>query len=1022
MQPPRYFNQTLSTLIERMRDMAPYYTPEWRFTPDDPDPGTALFLIFADMYLDNARRLNRVPMKNFIAFLNMLDVSQLSARPAAGYVTFRLNDGTKEPVMVKKATQLAAKATDGGKDILYETDSTVLLTNANLVDAFQVSATQDVIEHIGDRLPIGRLDVDNPVKLFEFQPGSNLQEHCFYLGHDDFFLIRGAAVIEVDLYHSLARYKQVTYGGRLANLSAVQWQYGTADGWQDFDEVSAVGNSVFLTKRTAQEIAPRDVNGITTRWIRCRIRQTMLDQVSPNKDELVIDSLQIKADYLDIAQTGGLEPDVLFFNDMQLAPAGGYPFGEFFVPYGTFYISSEEALSKRGSLITLRFNLKAIRNRRLDFEPPIEWKLIMKESDVQRPPVQDASVLTVLWEYWNGKSWVRLFDVKEYEELFYKPSEQEADEKILHFICPPDLQPTYVNGNQSYWIRARVLNVENLYANNPYYLSPWVEQVRLGYDCGTSRFPVEAALTNNNLEWVSHTADLAGGSHFFAPFYTVDSRHPALYLGFDSSPLKGPISMYVSVAQQKYTEAERPIVEWEYLRKKGDGTEWATLKVIDGTLGLIKSGTVQFVGPSDFAHGALFRQDHCWIRVVNRDDKWDRQSGGQPVPMVNGVLMNTVRVTQQESVQNETPSQLTDDDVDYWVLSKTPLVAEEVWVDETGRVTEQELAHLQEGDDSLVNAIRDPEGKLLRLWIRWQAVDHFDDSGADDRHYVINRASGKIRFGDGKQGKELPNRGPDKVHAHYKVIGGARGNVEAGQITQLRRSIAFVNGVTNWEPTGGGSDIEPLEMALRRGPQMIKHRGRAVTAEDYEWLARQAHQDIAKVKCLPNRNVNLQRESGAITLVILPRGGQQALHHFPQLKDLVEQQLLTAAPSTVAAVQNVQVIEPAYLEVSILAQLNVRDMDLVVPTEMEALDKLNRFLDPLTGNYDGQGWSIGQGLQQSVFYALLKSIRGVNYIEKLSMTVVKIEDDKRVEIPADRMTSVPHGIIVNGKHTVVVDT
>ncbi|MGZ4112102.1 MAG: putative baseplate assembly protein, partial [Tumebacillaceae bacterium] len=334
----------------------------------------------------------------------------------------------------------------------------------------------------------------------------------------------------------------------------------------------------------------------------------------------------------------------------------------------------------------------------------------------------------------------------------------------------------------------------------------------------------------------------------------------------------------------------------------------------------------------------------------------------------------------------------------------------------------QQIQDLIAADDSKINVIRDADGKILKLWTVWAAVEHFDDSGSEDRHYQINRSSGRFRFGDGKQGKMLPNRGADKVRVNYKVIAGARGNVEAREITTLRKSIAFVNSVSNPEPSGGGCDIEPLEDALRRGPQMIRHRNKAITASDFEWLARQAHQDIAKVKCLPGLNVNMERESGSILLAVLPKGGRNAMHFFPALKADVEAYLLEKAPSTIAFDGNIQVIEPAYLEVSILAHLIVRDMDLVVPTELEAVDKLNQFLNPLTGNYDGQGWNIGQQLHPSVFYALLKSIKSVNYIQKLSMSVTKMEDGVRREIPVEQMGSIPHGIVVNGKHTVVVDT
>ena len=58
----------------------------------------------------------------------------------------------------------------------------------------------------------------------------------------------------------------------------------------------------------------------------------------------------------------------------------------------------------------------------------------------------------------------------------------------------------------------------------------------------------------------------------------------------------------------------------------------------------------------------------------------------------------------------------------------------------------------------------------------------------------------------------------------------------------------------NRQPTEagrGGVDGETLEEAKRRGPLLVRTRSRAVTAEDYEVLAREAAPDIARVRCVP---------------------------------------------------------------------------------------------------------------------------------------------------------------------------
>ena len=87
-----------------------------------------------------------------------------------------------------------------------------------------------------------------------------------------------------------------------------------------------------------------------------------------------------------------------------------------------------------------------------------------------------VTVIQVAWEYWNGTTWVRLDVGKDAEKLFYYPMEQKV-RKEIHFRCPPDLQATYVNGNENRWIRARILHIENAYVAQALYLSPWMDEV-----------------------------------------------------------------------------------------------------------------------------------------------------------------------------------------------------------------------------------------------------------------------------------------------------------------------------------------------------------------------------------------------------------------------------------------------------------------------------------------------------------------------------------------------------------------
>jgi hypothetical protein len=200
----------------------------------------------------------------------------------------------------------------------------------------------------------------------------------------------------------------------------------------------------------------------------------------------------------------------------------------------------------------------------------------------------------------------------------------------------------------------------------------------------------------------------------------------------------------------------------------------------------------------------------------------------------------------------------------------------------------------------------------------------------------------------------------------------------------------------------------------------LKHNGRAVTAGDFEIMAREVSRNVARVKCLPNTNWRGERESGCITLVVLPRGGIKASLTFPALKQEVERHIYQRTSGNLLYPGKLQVIEPLYLEIEVTALLVTDSMDIMMTVETEALEKLREFLQPeLYGRYD-RGWNIGEYPHISVLYTLLKTISGVNYIENVAMTVHKLVNGERIEIDPNQLGAIAHGFIINGRHQVKV--
>ena len=156
----------------------------------------------------------------------------------------------------------------------------------------------------------------------------------------------------------------------------------------------------------------------------------------------------------------------------------------------------------------------------------------------------------------------------------------------------------------------------------------------------------------------------------------------------------------------------------------------------------------------------------------------------------------------------------------------------------------------------MTSSSRSPPAPAGRHGPRWTLLP---DRIPDDRVVMLDRTSGVLHFPpavrepDGSlrsYGAVPPAGSPIRVPS-YSTGGGPRGNVAARALSVLRSSIPFVNSVENRRAAHGGVAGETIEQAKERGPLALRTRDRAITAEDYEQLAKRAAPDIARVRCIP---------------------------------------------------------------------------------------------------------------------------------------------------------------------------
>ncbi|MCT2543552.1 MULTISPECIES: putative baseplate assembly protein [Streptomyces] len=311
-------------------------------------------------------------------------------------------------------------------------------------------------------------------------------------------------------------------------------------------------------------------------------------------------------------------------------------------------------------------------------------------------------------------------------------------------------------------------------------------------------------------------------------------------------------------------------------------------------------------------------------------------------------------------------------------------------------------------------------------WQVWTAVEHFGASAPHDRHVRIDAVSGEFAFppevrepdGTMRSYGAVPEKGAQLRIPRYRTGGGAAGNVARGAINVLRSSVPYVAGVDNREAAGGGVDGETVENAKVRAPNILRVQERAVTAGDYEAIAREAAPSLRRVRCVPA----VAGEAGAVRVLVVPdavvdQGGQL---RFEQLipSDSVLSTVTARLDERRLVGTRLLVEPPAYQGVTVVARLvtNGGDADRV---RADAIAALFGHIDPLRGGADGTGWPFGRPVQYGEIFAVLQGVRGVGLVDEVRLFPADPITGRR-GAAVDRIDVAPGALVFSHQHQVEV--
>jgi hypothetical protein len=1031
MDAPKLDGRTAADVVAQAQDLAStYLSGIWTGSADPRDPAFQLLGVFGRLMEILIERLNRMPEKNLLAFLDMVGVEASPGFPAAVPVTFLPSPKALEGGPIPAGTQVATTQTEAADAQVFETRRPIHATPARLVAAVNLLAAEDKYSVVPvPALPPRPADLSPPetTVLSPGAPGLSDLPHRLYLASTALFGRK--ETLDVTLVFTVAAGDASVING--ANLR-----------WQKLDKTTKLWVNTGATyppspagqvQVVLSSFGDNDkavIAGHEDFWVACEFVGPLTGTVLLPSISSVMGSLAPAG-----SATSAQAP-------AQMAFADAFPLdlSKPFLPFGprprygdAFYLSSSRALAPEVDVVTLTVEVKGYTQADLErvfngmglttVTTTVLWQYLATDStwkaitEFQHTLTASRGTPPIITRQIRRDG---VLTTTEDGTFFGLPGTRRS---VFSFTLPADIGSQKVQGQEGFWIRA-LLKSEDPYGRDAFIASgapltvvgstllpPVVEELDFSFTYKSQLQDVARLVTENNLRRVDHGPGTAGAypiAPFVAPWMqslgtqpAIFAGGPALYLGFDRPFGDVHISLYFRLRENFPTvdtpaEGGRPIVAWEYL---APGGAWRPLDVEDETAHLTGSGTASFLAKEDSVRVALFdgggkvlEPPLCWLRAKLASGRYERP------PVLLGIYPNTVLADNLNSFARRLVlGSGSGEKSQRLALPKAPVLGGELWVREPEAPPRAEADALREelgravsrfaGEEPAApGAIEPAEEGERQVWVRWVRVPNFLGSGPRSRHYTLNPLEGALELGDGAQGMMAPPLENNLVFRGFRTGGGETANRVAAPLAvkELKSSLPYVDKVFNVEGAVGGSDPWDKEDILSFGPQFIKNKGRAVSAEDFESMVLQRFSQVARVKSISTRApgpTGLVFKPGAVTVVVVPKSRERLPRPSGALLETIRDFVAEQALGAIAT--DIHVLGPGFTVVAVSARVRAVDPRTSSEVERRALQALDDFFHPLYGGESREGWSFGRDVQLSEVYAVLQRVDGVDYVESV---------------------------------------
>jgi predicted phage baseplate assembly protein len=354
-------------------------------------------------------------------------------------------------------------------------------------------------------------------------------------------------------------------------------------------------------------------------------------------------------------------------------------------------------------------------------------------------------------------------------------------------------------------------------------------------------------------------------------------------------------------------------------------------------------------------------------------------------PRVRMVTFNSVTAVQATSVENE-------------ILGRAD--------GRPGQVFNFATRNLLEGSAEI--AVRESNDPSVPL-VTWRVVSTLDALGPLDAACTIDWEAGSLSFGDGRHGRIpplVPGAG-EVIALRYQFGGGRAGEIGVRGVESLETGALGVTNAVNVVRAMGGRDAEQLDDAKIRARKELSSRTRAVTAEDFEFIARDARGvRVARAHVIPLRRpldptlavapitprcgpaiaagasgVNTDVAPGAVTIVVVP--DEQVAEPMPTPSFL--RTVCAHVDRYRLVTTELHVVPPQYVRIcKLLVSTRARPGYSRAMLQAAVEASLGKYLHALTGGDEGTGFPFGARLHVADLVNAVARTEGVDRVESLS--------------------------------------